>query len=82
MMVLARCTYCRNVLSAEDPVCPHCQAKHPIGLTREDDWASARDPMRLDPDGSKPFRLGWGATFLLILVVVLLVFCAATRTGV
>lgn len=70
-MALVRCRQCRREISAEEPTCPHCGIRRPENPTREENWASARDPRNLEPDDRAPFR------FLLIIAVIFVVVAAA-----
>jgi hypothetical protein len=75
-MTLARCRACRGVLSADEPICPHCGATKPVDLSRDENWMTGPDRMRDEPDHENPFRMFALAATLLMLVAVLLAWCA------
>jgi ribosomal protein L37E len=68
-MAIALCRRCRREITAEETFCPHCGIRDPADLSREENWATARDPRNL-PNGQGLFR------FLVVAIAVLLLIAA------
>jgi ribosomal protein L37E len=68
-MALALCRRCRREITAEESFCPHCGIRDPADLSREENWATARDPRNL-PSGQGLLRFLVVAVVVLVLIAV------------
>jgi hypothetical protein len=69
-MAFILCRKRRREISLEEPFCPHCGVRMPADLSREENWASARERRSPPPDLNRPFRVLLAVLLILLSIAI------------